>query len=78
MTTLHNLADHLESKRMEISQWMHEKRGQVPIPFYGSVDVRDAGWKIAVVDANHFPAGFNNIAEQDLRSEEHTSELQSH
>ena len=63
MTTLHNLADHLESKRMEISQWMHEKRGQVPIPFYGSVDVRDAGWKIAVVDANHFPAGFNNIAE---------------
>ena len=66
MTTLHNLADHLESKRMEISQWMHEKRGQVPIPFYGSVDVRDAGWKIAVVDANHFPAGFNNIAEQDL------------
>lgn len=66
MTTLHNLADHLESKRMEISQWMDEKRGQVPIPFYGSVDVRDAGWKIAVVDANHFPAGFNNIAEQDL------------
>ena len=45
---------------------MEEKRGQVPIPFYGSVDVRDAGWKIAVVDANHFPAGFNNIDEQDL------------
>ena len=32
------------------------------------MDVRDAGWKIAVVDANHFPAGFNNIADQDLPS----------
>ena len=66
MTTLHDLSEHLESKRDEISKWMDEKRAEVPIPFYGSVDVRDAGWKIAVVDANHFPAGFNNIAEQEM------------
>lgn len=66
MTSLHALSERLESKRDVITKWMDEKRGQVPIPFYGSVDVRDAGWKIAVVDANHFPAGFNNIDEQDL------------
>ena len=68
MTSLHALSERLESKRDVITKWMEEKRGQVPIPFYGSVDVRDAGWKIAVVDANHFPAGFNNIDEQDLPS----------
>ena len=36
------------------------------------MDVRDAGWKIAVVDANHFPAGFNNVAPED---EQHLSAL---
>ncbi len=51
----------LESKRPEIVAWMSQKRSQVPIPIYGSVDIRDAGWKVSVVDANHFPAGFNNI-----------------
>lgn len=41
---------------------MAAKRSEVSIPIYGSVDVRDAGWKVGVVDANHFPAGFNNVA----------------
>ena len=66
MSSLHDLSAHLEAHRDTISQWMNQKRAEVPIPFYGSVDVRDADWKIAVVDANHFPAGFNNIAEQDM------------
>ena len=56
----------LEDKREEITAWMKEKRSQVPIPIYGSVDVRDAGWKIGVVDANHFPAGFNNVSKENL------------
>lgn len=34
--------------------------------FYCSVDLRDAGDKIAPVDCNLFPAGFNNICEIDL------------
>ena len=53
-----NLREHgqlLEDKRKEITAWMKQKRAEVPIPIYGSVDVRDAGWKIGVVDANHFP-----------------------
>ena len=68
MSKLHSMSDHLEANREMITAWMEKKRAEVPIPFYGSVDVRDAGWKIAVVDANHFPAGFNNIADQDLPS----------
>jgi glutamate--cysteine ligase len=66
MNSLHDLTPKLEANRQRISEWMDLKRSEVPIPFYGSVDVRDAEWKIAVVDANHFPAGFNNIAPQDM------------
>jgi len=65
MTFVHNLTELLESKREVITNWMEEKRKAVPIPIYGSVDIRDAGWKIGVVDANHFPAGFNNVSEED-------------
>ena len=64
-----NLRDHnrmLEGKREEITAWMKAKRNEVAIPIYGSVDVRDAGWKIGVVDANHFPAGFNNVSKENL------------
>ena len=65
-----NLREHgqlLEDKREEITAWMKQKRAEVPIPIYGSVDVRDAGWKIGVVDANHFPAGFNNVSKENLQ-----------
>ena len=65
-----NLREHgqlLEEKREEITAWMKQKRAEVPIPIYGSVDVRDAGWKIGVVDANHFPAGFNNVSKENLQ-----------
>ena len=65
MNYVHDYSHILEEKREEITAWMTRKRSQVPIPIYGSVDVRDAGWKVAVVDANHFPAGFNNISKED-------------
>ena len=69
---LNDLNQLIETKRQEITEWMEKKRAEVPIPIYGSVDVLDAGWKIAVVDANHFPAGFNNVAPED---EQHLSAL---
>jgi len=72
MTNVHDLTSALESKRKEITAWMATKREEISIPIYGSVDIRDAGWKMGVVDANHFPAGFNNIAEDDFP---HLSEL---
>ena len=69
---LHDRHRLLEDKREEITAWMKAKRAEVPIPIYGSVDVRDAGWKVGVVDANHFPAGFNNVAKEEL---EHLAHL---
>ena len=30
-------------------------------PFYCSVDIRNAGFKLAPVDTNLFPGGFNNL-----------------
>ena len=44
---------------------MAQKRSEIDVPIYGSVDIRDAGWKIAVVDATNSPAGFNNTSESD-------------
>ena len=66
MTFVHDLSDILDEKRDEIIAWMNKKRSEIDVPIYGSVDIRDAGWKIAVVDANQFPAGFNNTSESDL------------
>ena len=34
--------------------------------FYGSVDLRNAGYKLAPVDMNLFPGGFNNLSEEML------------
>lgn len=62
---LHDLTEKLESKREQIKDWFAQKRLEYPMPIYGSVDIRDFGWKVGVVDANHFPAGFNNVSEED-------------
>ena len=35
-------------------------------PFYASFDIRDSGFKIAPVDANCFPSGWNNVDASDL------------
>lgn len=49
----------------EVDQWFKEKSQGLAFPFFSSFDVRDSGGKIAPVDANIFPAGFNNICQQD-------------
>ncbi len=46
----------------EISHWMQARRMESGAPFYSSVDVRYAGYKIAPVDTNLFPAGFNQLS----------------
>ena len=48
MTFVHDLTQKLEDNRELISEWMAKKRSEVPIPIYGSVDIRDAGWKVAL------------------------------
>jgi glutamate--cysteine ligase len=38
------------------SQWQEHQ-----VPFYASVDLRNSGFKLAPVDTNLFPGGFNNL-----------------
>lgn len=59
---LDDLTPYLEERREDISAWFAEQRERLPQPIYASVDVRDAGWKVGAVDANSFPAGFNNVS----------------
>lgn len=44
-----------------IESWFRQAWQETPPPFYGSVDLRNAGFKLAPVDTNIFPAGFNNL-----------------
>ena len=49
----------------EISSWFFESTKNQKFPIYSSFDFRNSGSKMAPVDANFFPAGFNNICRQD-------------
>jgi glutamate--cysteine ligase len=44
-----------------IEHWFRGQWLEVAAPFYGSVDLRNAGFKLAPVDTNLFPGGFNNL-----------------
>ncbi len=55
----------IQAKQAQINQWLLNYEKNLT-PFYTSVDIRDAGFKIAVVDTNLFPAGFNNLCEHGL------------
>ncbi len=44
-----------------IETWFHQQWQLTPPPITSSVDLRHAGYKLAPVDTNLFPAGFNNL-----------------
>ncbi len=52
--------------QVEILRWLEGHEDSKEVPLYSSVDIRDADFKIAVVDTNLFPAGFNNLCEHGL------------
>ncbi len=54
------LLDKIEQKQPQIDQFFQDKL--VNPLFYNSVDLRHSGFKIAPVDVNCFPAGFNNLS----------------
>jgi glutamate--cysteine ligase len=58
---LHFLEKQLLNKEKEIEHWFETQWQLTPAPIYGSVDLRNAGFKLAPVDMNLFPAGFNNL-----------------
>ena len=51
-----------------IERWFRLQWQDHTPPFYGSVDLRNAGFKLAPVDMNLFPGGFNNLSEEMLPS----------
>ncbi|KGM07624.1 Glutamate--cysteine ligase [Methylophaga thiooxydans] len=55
------LESHLLEKQTQVETWLREQWLQTSAPFYASVDLRNAGFKLAPVDTNLFPAGFNNL-----------------
>ncbi len=64
-TSLSGPLMHLEEQFIQnqsrIESWFREQWRKSRAPFYSSVDIRNAGYKIAPVDTNLFPAGFNNL-----------------
>jgi glutamate--cysteine ligase len=57
----------LEARILEalptIEHWFRQQWQDHTAPFYTSVDLRNAGFKLAPVDTNLFPGGFNNLRE---------------
>lgn len=51
----------LLSQEKKIESWFETQWKLSRAPVYGSVDLRNAGFKLAPVDMNLFPAGFNNL-----------------
>ncbi|VXB54579.1 glutamate--cysteine ligase [Massilia sp. 9I] len=60
----------LEKKILEatpaIERWFRLEWQEHTPPFYCSVDLRNAGYKLAPVDTNLFPGGFNNLSTEML------------
>src|SRR5689334_22792469 len=57
----HELEIKILNKQIEIERWFRELWLEFTPILTCSVDLRNAGFKIAAVDTNLFPAGFNNL-----------------
>ncbi len=65
MTARERIHQKICENREKAEAWLSEKKSLIQVPFYSSVDVRDSSYKIASVDTNVYPAGFNNICRVD-------------
>ena len=70
VTALNGPLLELEKKILDatpaIERWFRLEWQDHTPPFYCSVDLRNAGFKLAPVDTNLFPGGFNNLAHEML------------
>ncbi len=55
------IESHLLDRQAKIEAWLRSQFHRTPPPFYSSVDLRNSGFKLAPVDTNLFPAGYNNL-----------------
>jgi glutamate--cysteine ligase len=56
-----DLEQRILDRMPDIERWIRTQWQERAVPFYASVDVRNAGFKLAPVDTNLFPGGFNNL-----------------
>ena len=61
-----DISQQLQQSCATIETWFRQQWQQCHPPIYGSMDLRNAGFKIAPVDTNLFPAGFNNLNPQNM------------
>jgi len=70
VTALTGPINELEQRMLEsmpaIERWFRLEWMEHTPPFYSSVDIRNAGFKLAPVDTNLYPAGWNNLTEEML------------
>ena len=70
ITALTGPINELEQRILEslpaIERWFRLEWMEHTPPFYTAVDVRNAGFKLAPVDTNLFPTGFNNLTVEML------------
>ena len=59
---IEQLEKSIEGKREEVCRWIEFHCEKVMVPLYSSVDLRFSEHKIAPIDTNVFPAGFNNLS----------------
>ena len=58
---LRNLEQQILDAMPAIERWFRNQWQEIEAPFYSSVDLRNSGFKIAPIDTNLFPGGFNNL-----------------
>lgn len=58
---LHHVETVIVNHVSTIEAWFRRRWLETPAPITSSVDLRHAGFKLAPVDTNLFPAGFNNL-----------------
>jgi glutamate--cysteine ligase len=70
ITALTGPINELEARMLEsmpaIERWFRLEWMEHTPPFYSSVDVRNAGFKLAPVDTNLYPGGWNNLTPEML------------
>ncbi len=70
ITALNGPINELEQRILDsmpaIERWFRLEWMEHTPPFYSSVDVRNAGFKLAPVDTNLFPGGWNNLTPEML------------
>ena len=60
------LENYIINHSCDIELWFRNQWTKYQPPFYASVDLRNSGFKLAPVDTNLFPAGFNNLCDTFL------------